>query len=265
MDVRERHVLLTGASGGIGAALAARLADAGARLTLVARESVALKQVAVDTGGFARPTDLLNLEDLPALIAEAEAVNGPVDVLINNAGVEVAGYLPRQRADEVATVLGLNLHAPIELCRQLLQPMVARGRGHIMNVSSFAGVATFPGLAVYGASKAGLSQFTAGLRADLRGLPIGTTLVELGPVLTPMLQRAKSYPPTGQSFDRLRRWHLLNNLTADEVADVMARALGAGRSHVRLPRRGAVAPRITELPRATVSLLLTGIAHRDGR
>ena len=74
--------------------------------------------------------------------------------------------------------------------------MLGRGGGHIVNVSSMADCAVFPGLVAYSASKAALSHFTAGLRADLRGLSIGTTLVELGPIPTDLLAEAEDYAPT---------------------------------------------------------------------
>lgn len=80
--------------------------------------------------------------------------------------------------------------------------MLRRGSGHIVNVSSIAGVGVFPGLAAYASTKAGLTHFTAGLRADLKGLPIRTTVVELGPTPTDMLSHVGDYRPTADSFKR---------------------------------------------------------------
>jgi short-subunit dehydrogenase len=79
--------------------------------------------------------------------------------------------------------------------------MLGRGGGHVVNVSSTAGCSALPGLVSYSASKAALSHFTAGLRADLRGLPIGTTLVELGPIPTEMLGHTDDYEPTAARAD----------------------------------------------------------------
>ena len=83
-------------------------------------------------------------------------------------------------ADDVEFLYRLNVVTPVELSRQALGGMLQRGRGHIVNVSSLAGVGPFPGMAMYASSKAALNQFTAALRADLKGTPVGTTLVELG-------------------------------------------------------------------------------------
>jgi short-subunit dehydrogenase len=263
MDVRDHHVVLTGASGGIGSALARRLAGAGARLTLIGRSRPGLDPLAAELGAATHVADLVEEDQLRSLIEDVERAGGPVDVLINNAGVEVAGYLPDQQFDELAGLLRLNLGVPVELSSQVLPGMLRRGRGHIVNVSSLAGVATFPGLAAYGASKAGLSHFTSGLRADLRGGPIGTTLVEIGPVSTAMLERIEHYPPSRSGFERMRRLRLLRDLTPEQVAAAVADALAAGRPHVRLPRRAAGIAVLPELPRRVVAAVLTGLAHQD--
>ena len=103
-------------------------------------------------------------------------------MLVNNAGLEDSAYLPEQRAAAVDAMVAVNVAAPIHLSRLVLPGMVDRGRGHIVNFSSLGGAGVFPGLAVYSATKAAVAHFTAGSRADLRGLPVGTTLVELGPI-----------------------------------------------------------------------------------
>lgn len=105
---------------------------------------------------------------------------GPVDVLVNNAGVGMAEYFADASNEHLRHTTEVNYLAPAELCRQVIPRMFERGGGHIVNVSSMAGCAVFPGLVTYAASKAALSQFTWGLRADLGELAIGTTLVELG-------------------------------------------------------------------------------------
>ena len=120
-------------------------------------------------------------------------------MLVNNAGIDLASHVRDQSAADLEAIYRLNLITPAELCRQALHPMLERGRGHIVNVSSLSGVAPFPGLAAYSSTKAGLTQFTAGLRADLRRTPIRTTVVELGPVPTDMLAHTGTYRPTRHS------------------------------------------------------------------
>ena len=266
MDLEDRRVLLTGASRGIGAALAEALATAGARLALVARDAEALAEAALLSGGRAFAADLTDTAQLRGLVARVEADGGPVDVLVNNAGVETAGAITDQSADELEQLLRLNLLAPAELCRQVLPGMLARARGHLVLISSLAAVGTFPGLAVYGASKAGLTRLSAGLRADLRTHPrahgLGVTDVQLGPIRGEMLARAYVHPPTQRGFARLRRLRVLRDLDPVEVASAVVAAVQGEHRHVRLPRRAAVAGAWAEAPQRVVEAMLS--ARPDG-
>jgi uncharacterized protein len=140
--------------------------------------------------------------------------------------------------------------------------MLERGGGHIVNVSSGADCMVIPGLVTYSASKAALSHFTAGLRADFRGLPIGTTLVELGPVLTDMLTHTEDYEPTARSFERTYRFRLAIKVAPDKVAEEIVGAVQKGRRHVRVPKRMAAFPAFVEVPRRVAEILLTGIPHQ---
>jgi uncharacterized protein len=140
--------------------------------------------------------------------------------------------------------------------------MLRRGGGHIVNISSNAGCAVVPGLVAYSASKAALSHFTAGLRADLRGFPIGTTLVELGPIPTDMLAGTEDYEPTAKSFERFYRTRLMVQVPREKVADEVVEAVRKGRRHVRLPKRAVLAPLLSEAPRRSMELLLAGVPHQ---
>ena len=119
-----------------------------------------------------------------------------------------------------------------------------------------------PGLVTYSASKAALSHFTAGLRADFRGLPIGTTLVEIGPTLTDMLTHSEDYEPTARAFERTYRLRLAVKLPPDKVAEEVVRAVQKGRRHVRVPRRMAAFLLLVEVPRRAAEILLTGLPHQ---
>jgi short-subunit dehydrogenase len=264
MQLAGARVLVTGASRGIGAAIAARFAEGGARVALVARSAEPLQALATALGGTAHVADLADHQQLAGLVSRVEADGGPVDVLVNNAGVGLAAHLAGCDAETVERTYRLNLLAPAELCRQAVPGMLRRGRGHLVNVSSFAGVAAFPGLCVYGSSKAGLSHLTAGLRADLRGTAVRTTLVEVGPVPSDLLDGLNAYGPTDGSFRRMHRLRLLADVTAADVATAVVRAVRRDRRHVRLPRRGAVAPLLAEVPRRVVELVLTGVPPRRG-
>ena len=259
MRVAGAHVLLTGATGDIGRRLATHLSDAGARLTLVARSTQPLEALAADLGAHAVPADLTDRDTLRSLIRDVEQAHGPVDVLVNNAGTETVGHLTHLSPDDLEHLLALNLLAPVELCRQVLPGMTARGRGHLVNISSLAGVATFPGLATYGATKAGLTHFTSGLRADLRGGPIGTLAVEIGPVSSQMMGRIASHPPTAAAFDRVLGLRALTMLDPDAVARAVVAAVEDDQATLRMPRRAAPLATLAHAPRSVVRLALTGI------
>jgi short-subunit dehydrogenase len=259
VHLRDRRVLITGASRGIGEALARRFADAGATVALVARNADVLADLAAELEGTAHPADLTDAATVDGLIGRIEDEAGPIDVLVNNAGIELAGHFRDHDAADLEAIYRLNLVTPAELCRQVLPRMLGRGRGHIVNVSSMSGVAPFPGLAAYASTKAGLTQFTAGLRADLKGMPVHATVVELGPVPTDMLTEIGQYAPTRHSFRRLARLQVLPETSLRVVADAVVEAVERERRHVRLPRRSAVFAMVTESPRRVVEWLLIGV------
>ena len=237
-----RRLLLTGASRGIGAALADAFAARGADLALVARPSAQLDAVAGRTGGTAYPCDLA---DLPSLPARLEAV-GPFDVLVNNAGVSGVGWYVDRTLEEIDRVVTLNLLAPMHLCRLALPGMLERGRGQVVNLSSMAAVFAPPGLVTYGASKAGLSHFTAGLRADLRDDPITFTTVTLASVSTDMDDEARSYGPLRRMAENSKGKDLT---PMEDLVRVVVRAVENDTAEVRVPRSMAPLAALTNTPR----------------
>jgi uncharacterized protein len=261
LDVSGKRVLVTGASRGIGAALADRFAKAGAEVALVARSEGPLKDLANSLGGCAYPTDLADLEAATSLIDTVEA-DGPVDILVNNAGLVRGGWFLREDPMDTQQLVRLNVTAPMILCRQVLPRMLQRGRGHIVNVSSMAACGVFPGMTTYSATKAALSHFTAGLRAELRGFPLKTTLVELGPLDTDMLGLAEEYRPSADSFRRLYLTRLLTKVSMDQVADAVIDAVMRSKRHVRLPRRAAAFSMLVEAPRRLTEIVLSGVRHQ---
>jgi len=259
MELAGRRVLITGASRGIGRALATQFAAAGARVALVARSEAPLKELAGRLGGTAYPADLCDPDQLAGLIDRVEA-DGPVDVLVNNAGVDMAGFIHEISAADVETLYRLNLIAPVELCRQLVPRMLDRGRGHVAVISSMAGVGSYPGYSIYASSKAALNHFTACLRADLKGKPVGTTLVEVAFVVpTEMAENVKANPGIRKAADRFYSLHTLVDVPIDKLTAEVVNAVRHGRRHVRLPRRLAPLSLLGEAPRRSVEMLLTGV------
>ena len=256
----QAHAVVTGASRGIGAALARELARRGARVTVVARSEAALIALAAEVNGQAVTADLADAAALEGLIARIEAVAGPVDLLLNNAAVAVVDRITDQSAEDVRRSFMINAVAPIELCRQVLPGMLARGRGRLANISSLAGVTAFPTLTTYGATKAGLVHFTAALQRELRRSPVRATIVQLGEVSgTKLMEQARRSPTIAAVSARLARLRALPTLTPEGVALAMVEAAVAGRRHVVIPSRVTLLHLIRELPSRLNDLLLSGI------
>lgn len=262
MNVAGAHVVLTGATGSLGRALARGLSERGARLSLVARTAGDLDLLAEATGAVGFPADLQRATERAAVIAAATQRHGPVEVLVNNAGVETAAHIAAEDADSLARAVDLNLLAPIDLTRLVLAGMLERDRGTIVNVSSLSAISAVPGMATYAATKAGLSQFTSGLRADLRGSAVRTLLVELGPITSPMMQRARTHPATDAAFARLLRSRLLSMTGVEDAAEAVCEALARDRRHLRRPRRAIPYALLTQTPRDLAAVVLTGAGPR---
>lgn len=170
MELQGRVAILTGASRGIGVHIARALAEAGADLALAARSEEKLEAVREELAATGRrilvvPTDVADPAAREALVRTTEAELGPVDILINNAGIESAAAYEQVDHAEIDRFIAINLAAPMHLVRLVLPGMLERDRGHIVNVSSIAGVGPTPFGAPYAATKHGLVGFTKSLRA----------------------------------------------------------------------------------------------------
>jgi short-subunit dehydrogenase len=262
VELRGKRVLVTGASRGIGRALATRIAQAGATVALVARDGAALDALASELGGTAHPADLLDPEQLGRLVHRVEDEAGPVDVLVNNAGLLEAATLWATDAERLAAQVQLNLTAPLELCRQVIPRMLRRGGGHLVNVASLAALAATPGMTVYAATKAGIAHGTSALRSELRGLPIGVTTVMVGGVPTDMLSHGGEYPPFDKAFARLRRIQLVPDTSADDLAVAVVKGIEQGKRTVYLPRRAMPFVAAVEAPRKVIAVALAGVPRR---
>jgi short-subunit dehydrogenase len=173
MQISGSTVLLTGATGGIGHAIARSLGARGAKLILTGRRSEVLEGLATELGARALSVDLSSRAELQRLLGEA----GDVDILIANAALPAAGTLDSFSVEEIDRAIEVNLRAPIVLAHALAPAMVARGRGQLVFISSLSGKASTPGTALYNASKFGLRGFAGALRADLRASGVGVSTV----------------------------------------------------------------------------------------
>ena len=173
MTLVAGRVLLTGATGGIGGAIARAFSGRGADLVLSGRRADVLDPLAREVGGRAVVCDLSDHADVARLIEAA----GDVDVLVANAANPASGALTELSQEQIDAMLEVNLRAPIALARALAPPMCSRGRGQMVFISSLAGKAAAPASSIYSATKFGLRGFALGLREDLRPHGVGVSVV----------------------------------------------------------------------------------------
>jgi short-subunit dehydrogenase len=226
------HIVITGASSGIGAALARELAKLpNARLTLVARRRRLLEELASELPikTFVVERDLADLAPADWL-ADAERENGPIDVLVNNAGVHVIGRTASIDVARGEASLNLNLLTPLRLTRAVLPGMLARRRGTIVDISSMAALAPTPGMTYYNAAKAGLAASSEALRGELRGTGVHVVTVYPGIVATELAERGLA--AYGSNF-ALR---LQPRGTTSGLAALIRRAIAKKEARVVYPR-----------------------------
>jgi len=218
VNVAGRSVLLTGATGGIGHAIARALAARGARLVLTGRREEVLVPRAVELSARPVACDLSRAEDVDRLLGEV----GNVDVLVANAALPASGELSSFSVEEIDRALAVNLRAPIVLARALSAGMVARGAGHLVFVSSLNGKTASPLTAIYSATKFGLRGFALGLREDLRDTGVGVSTVYPG-----FIRDAGMFHDSG---GRLPGY--VATRTPDDVAEAVLHAIERNRSEV---------------------------------
>ena len=232
------HVLITGAAAGIGKATTEAFAHAGATaLTLLDRDEVGLAALAetLPIPALKIACDLADTEELADVVARAEREHGPLEVLVNNAGVmwvESMAAMPWERA---LTMLKIDLLAPLRLASAALPGMVARGRGTVVNVTSMAGVTPLRGCTYYCAAKGGLALASEALRHELKTSGVNVVTVYPGPVETALERGARAALRQNPARDRI----------PTGKPDVLARRIVEGvlrrRARVIYPRAYAAA------------------------
>lgn len=225
MRVAGCLAVVTGASSGIGRAVAVRLAGAGCRLVLVGRDEARLAAVARDTGGEVVVADLADPAAVTELAGRWARDGAAPDVLVNNAGIGSVGPAAAQDGADLDRLLAVNLRAPVTLTRAVLPGMLERGRGHLVFVSSIAAMLGVAGESSYAAVKAGLHVFAASVHAEVGSAGIGVSTVVPGVVDTEFFVRRGS--PYARRFPR--------PVGADRVADAILRAVERDRAEVIVP------------------------------
>lgn len=186
------HVAITGAAGGIGSALAREFSANEGYLTLVGRRMAPLESLRRRLSGPSQIVvrDLADATASADWVPHAESTFGPIDVLINNAGVVRSGAFIGASSREVESVMSVDLLAPLRLMHRVLPGMLARRAGVIVNIASVGALAPNPGMVHYCAAKAALAAASEALRGELRGTGVRVVTVYPGPIATPMLDEA---------------------------------------------------------------------------
>jgi short-subunit dehydrogenase len=224
MELRGSSVLLTGATGGIGHAIARELHRAGASLLLTGRRTDVLEPLAAEIAARATPVDLSRREEVDRLLEEA----GTVDVLVANAALPASGDIMDFSVEQIDRALEVNLRAPMVLSRVLGERMVQRGRGHIVLISSLAGKSSQPASSIYSATKFGLRGFGQGLRGDLGPRGVGVSVVFPG-----FIRDAGMFHESGAKLPKG-----VGTSTPEDVAAAVVRAITQNRGELDVAPMG---------------------------
>ncbi|HTZ85536.1 MAG TPA: SDR family NAD(P)-dependent oxidoreductase [Solirubrobacteraceae bacterium] len=218
MQISGKTALLTGATGGIGQAIARALHGRGANLILSGRRVDVLEPLAEQLGAKALAVDLASPAEIERMLAEA----GEIDILVANAALPASGQLDSFSLEQLDRALDVNLRAPIVMAHALVPKMVSRGEGHLLFMSSQAGKAATPGSSLYTATKFGLRGFAASLRADLHGTGVGVSTVFPGFIRDAgMFAEAEVKLPPG-----------VGTRTPEDVANATVKAIERNRGEV---------------------------------
>jgi short-subunit dehydrogenase len=218
VEIAGATALLTGATGGIGQAIARALNRKGANLILSGRRVDVLEPLAAELGARAMAVDLASPAEIDRMVTEA----GEIDILVANAALPASGRLESFTIEQIDRALDVNLRAPIVLAHALAPRMVARSKGHLLFMSSQAGKAASPGSSLYTATKFGLRGFAASLRADLHGTGVGVSSIFPGFIRDAgMFAEAEVKLPPG-----------VGTRTPEDVADAVVKAIERNRGEI---------------------------------
>lgn len=231
MIFKDKTVIITGGSEGVGAAAARKFAEAGANLLLVARSKKNLESIAAELRDKAQveifAMDVSDAEACVDMFKKANFEFGRIDVLVNNAGYHQRGKFESVDAADLARMIDVNLRAPVVLTRLVMPYMRDSGGGAVINVGSLAGRTPVPNSATYAASKAGLRSLTYSLREELEGTNIKIAIVSPGPIDTGFIMA---------DIDKVSDITFSQPLsTADEVAQTILDLCGNNQVEVSMP------------------------------
>lgn len=258
MELSGARVLVTGASQGLGEALAREFALRGATLALAARSTSAIDRLAGELGGRAYTVDLSEAEQVDGFIDRVES-DGHLDVVVNNAGMEMTELLDEMDPVVVERIVAVNLTAPLKLCGQAIPGMIERKSGRFVQIASIAGIMPTPAMVVYSASKAGLIAGSAGLDMELAGTGVGVTTVHLGTVDTDMAERALGAEVFQPFSDRAAKLGLTKRMDVAKAANDIVDATAKGKRDVVVPKSSLPMTGISNTPRRLARAVAAGL------
>ncbi|MBX3188240.1 MAG: SDR family NAD(P)-dependent oxidoreductase [Labilithrix sp.] len=227
-DLRGKRVVVTGAASGIGRATAEALAKRGARLYLCDLDEAKLGELAVALGSTAamhRRVDVSKRDAVAAFAGEVHAHGGPIDVLVNNAGVGLAGNILETSLDDWEWVLSINLWGVIHGCHYFVPKMVEAGRGHVVNVASALGLFATPDVAGYATSKFAVVGLSESMRADLHRHGIRVSTICPGVIDTNIVATTRYKRDAAATRARVVALYKKRGYTADKVAAAIVAAV----------------------------------------
>ena len=261
MQLRDLSVVVTGASSGIGRAAAVLLAAKGARVWAVARSEGPLEELATDTPGITPVVaDVAVDEDRAAVVDRA----GPVDVLVNNAGIGWLGAVEDMPPEQVRKLFEINVLGLVDITQRVLPGMLERGRGHVVNVASVASWVAVPPLTVYSATKFAVQGFSEGLRREMAGRGVVVTTINPGPVATRFGHRARSEDPLTERMGDGVMPGVPVSLAARAIVRAIRMGAAPGYATISVPRVVGLA-RLAALPGARLVVDAGALLTRGAR
>ena len=235
MQISGKTALITGASSGIGKAIAKQLANEGAQVLLLARNEARLKQVEkeINAAGGQVHYYIVDLADAEAVVNVAKHIESEVgtpDILVNNAGGGCWKYIQETSADEAWKIMEVPYFAAFNLTRAFLPEMLKRNSGHIVNISSVSSRFVWPGATAYHAARWAVKGFTEALRADLYDTKIGVTLYESGVIESEYWQHN---PGSRERVPKIAK--MIPNLTPEQVGIAISKGIKRNKRLIVIP------------------------------
>ena len=245
MKLNDKVVIVTGAGSGMGRELTLELVRRGAKVVALDMHAASVQETA-QLAGSAVTALALNVTDrkaVAALPAQIEALIGPIDVLINNAGI-IQPFVPINELtmEQAEKVMNVNFYGPLAMVKAFLPSLLKRPEAHILNVSSMGAYAPVPGQSVYGASKAAVKLLTEGLRSELRDTKVGVTVVFPGAVATNISTNSEIAMPAvsgdASSFKQT---------SASDAAKMMVDAIEKGKPRITIGKDATMMDRLSRI------------------